>query len=340
MTFPTDRQRLAGQLKLGSDLLYLTRQDVENLGLTREAVLELTRQALVEHGHRRYEMPAKIGVHPHDNVFYHAMPAYLPGPGIVGMKWIECYPDNPRDFGLPQTTGLLVLNDVDTGVPLAVMDSAWLTAMRTPAVTVLAAAALHPDATTFGMFGCGVQGIEHVRYATSAMPHLETVHVYDTNEAAADALIAELRPELGVRIVKGESPEAVVKSAQVLSSATVILRRPLAVVKDEWVSAGQTILPCDLNTFWDPRTARRADKYIVDSVEEHELFASMGYFPDGLPEVVAETGEVLAGVKPGRESTDEIIVNSNIGMAVCDIAVGHALMQRALEQGVGMRLPL
>ncbi|MEX2974269.1 ornithine cyclodeaminase family protein [Streptomyces sp. C184] len=340
MTFPTERQRIADRLKLGSELLYLSRQDVEDLQLTRDAILELTRQALVEHGHRRYEMPAKIGVHPYDNVFYHAMPAYLPGPGIVGAKWIECYPDNPRTFGLPQTTGLLVLNEVESGVPLAVMDSAWLTAMRTPAVTVLAAAALHPGATTFGMFGCGVQGREHVRYAALAMPGLETVYVHDTHEAAADALITQLQPELGLRIVKGESAEAVTKSAEVLSSATVILREPLAVVKDEWITAGQTILPCDLNTFWDPRTSRRADKYLVDSVEEHELFASMGYFPDGLPEVVAETGEVLAGVKPGRENADEIIVNSNIGMAVCDIAVGNALMHRALERGVGLRLPL
>ncbi|MFE5326818.1 ornithine cyclodeaminase family protein [Embleya sp. NPDC056575] len=340
MTLSTDRERVASRLRIGSELLYLSRQDVEHLHLTRDAILELTRQALVEHGLRRYEMPAKVGVHPYDDVFYHAMPAYLPGPGIVGMKWIECYPGNPRTFDLPQTTGLLVLNDVDSGVPLAVMDSAWLTAMRTPAVTVLAAAALHPDATTFAMFGCGVQGIEHVRYAALAMPRLETVHVYDTNEAAADALIAKLRPDLDLRIVKGESPEAVTKSAQVLSSATVILRQPLAVVKDEWVSAGQTILPCDLNTFWDPRTAHRADKYIVDSIEEHELFASTGYFPDGLPEVAAEIGEVLAGVKPGREHSDEIIVDSNIGMAVCDIAVGHAIMHRALEHGVGVRLPL
>lgn len=340
MTLAADRESVAGELKTGSELLYLSRQDVEQLGITRDDVLELTRQALVEHGHQRYEMPAKIGVHPYDNVFYHAMPAYLPGPGIVGMKWIECYPDNPRRFGLPQTTGLLVLNDVESGVPLAVMDSAWLTAMRTPAVTVLAAAALHPGATTFGMFGCGVQGKEHVRYAARAMPGLRTVYVYDTKAAAADELIAEVQPEVDLRIVKGESAEAVTKSAEVLSSATVILREPLAVVKDEWVAAGQTILPCDLNTFWDPRTTHRADKYLVDSVEEHELFASMGYFPDGLPKVTAETGEVLAGVKPGRENADEIIVNSNIGMAVCDVAVGHAILDRALKRGIGVRLPI
>lgn len=111
----------------------------------------------------------------------------------------------------------------------------------------------------------------------------------------------------------------------------------LAVVKDEWVGAGQTILPCDLNTFWDPRTTKRADKFIVDRIDEHELFAEMGYFPDGLPTIVAETGEVLADVVAGRENPDQLIVNSNIGMAVCDVVVGKAIYDRALAQNAGTR---
>ncbi|MET0996727.1 MAG: hypothetical protein ABWY20_22865, partial [Mycobacterium sp.] len=114
----------------------------------------------------------------------------------------------------------------------------------------------------------------------------------------------------------------------------------LAVVKDEWVGAGQTILPCDLNTFWHPRTTKRADKFIVDSIDEHELFAEMGYFPDGLPTIVAETGEVLADVVAGRENPDQLIVNSNIGMAVCDVVVGKAIYDRALAQNAGTTLGL
>lgn len=111
-------------------------------------------------------------------------------------------------------------------------------------------------------------------------------------------------------------------------------------VKDEWLSPGQTILPADLNTFWDPITQRRADKYIVDSKEEHQLFAGMGYFPDGLPKVCCETGEVLAGVAKGRESKDELIVCSNIGMSVCDVVVAREIFNRALDKGVGIKLPL
>ncbi|TSB21330.1 ornithine cyclodeaminase family protein [Streptomyces benahoarensis] len=327
-------------LELGKDVLYLTKQDVLDLAITRSEILDITRETLVEHGNHRYEMPAKIGVHPYTEVFYHAMPAYVPGMNAVGCKWIECYPNNPQKFGIPQTTGLMVINDVESGVPVAIMDSTWVTAMRTPAVTVLAAAKLHPGAESFGMFGCGVQGKEHVRYAAEALPGLKTLYVYDNREAAADALIDELQDHVPFTLVKGESPEAVTKSAEVLSSATVILKEPLSVVKDEWVGAGQTILPCDLNTFWDPRIAQRADKYIVDSIEEHELFAGMGYFPDGLPAISAETGEVIADVKPGRESSDQLIVNSNIGMAVCDVTVGRAIFDRAVAKQAGTRLAL
>ncbi|AOT03426.1 ornithine cyclodeaminase family protein [Arthrobacter sp. U41] len=340
MTTTTELDARTPGLNLGSDVLYLSKQNVLDLAISRAEIIGYTRDALVEHGHQRYEMPAKIGVHPYPEVFFHAMPAYVPGKNAVGCKWIECYPNNPAKFGLPQTTGLMVINDVESGVPVAIMDSTWVTAMRTPAVTVLAAAKLHPGAETFGMFGCGVQGKEHVRYAAEALPDLKTVYVYDNREAAADALIAELQGQVPFTLVKGESIEAVVKSSEVLSSATVILKEPLAAVKDKWVSAGQTILPCDLNTFWDPKTTKRADKYIVDSIEEHELFANMGYFPGGLPTIVAEIGEVIADVKLGRENSDQLIVNSNIGMAVCDVVVGRAIYDRAIAQRIGTTLAL
>ena len=71
-----------------------------------------------------------------------------------------------------------------------------------------------------------------------------------------------------------------------------------------------------------------ADKYIVDSIDEHELFDSMGYFPDGLPEIYCETGEVIAGLKKGRESKDQLIVNSNIGIAVADVVMAREIFNR------------
>ena len=339
MDHEMDRRWISGKLDIGKELLYLTRDEVIETGLTEGDILGLTRDALVFHGKKEYEMPAKVGVHPFKEVFFHAMPAYVPGKKAVGMKWIECYPFNPERYSLPQTTGLLVINDVSSGCPMALMDATWITAMRTPAVTVLAAGALHPVAETFGMFGCGVQGIEHCRYVVHTLKDLKKIYIYDIREEAMDRLIQEVQPRIDVEIVKGKSPEEVTKSCEVLSSATIILLDPLAVVKDGWVSEGQTLLPCDLNTFFDPITSKRADKYIVDSADEHRLFADMGYFPDGLPEITCETGEVVAGEAKGRETRDQLIVCSNIGMAVCDVVVGREVFNRALERGMGRKLP-
>ena len=340
MNQPSERERISDKLDIGREMLYLTRDEVISTGLGVEEILYLTEQALLAHGTKEYEMPAKIGVHPFKEVFYHAMPAYVPGRQAVGLKWIECYPGNPAKYKLPQTTGLLIINDVLTGCPMALMDATWVTAMRTPAVTALAAASLHPEAKSFAMFGCGVQGIEHCLFVPKTLKSLEKIYIYDTSEAAMENLLETVQPRLDQEIIRCADPETATKAAEVLCSATIILLEPLAVVKDQWVSPGQTILPCDLNTFWDPLTAQRADKYIVDSAEEHRLFADMGYFPDGLPEISCETGEVLAGTSKGRESADELIVCSNIGMAVCDVVVGKEIFMRALEAGIGRKLAL
>ncbi len=335
-----DRDWVSRKINIGKEIWYLTLDEVLATGLTEGDVLALANDALIAHGKKEYEMPAKVGVHPFAEVFYHAMPAYVPSKLACGMKWVECYPNNPAQFNLPQTTGLIVLNDLLSGCPIAIMDATWVTAVRTPAVTVLAAGALHPDAETFGMFGSGVQGIEHCKYIVHTLKNLKKIYINDINPAAMDDLIQKVQPEIEVEIIKSDEPRELMEKCEVLSSATIIVQETLSAVKYEWVSPGQTILPCDLNTFWDPKIPQKADKYIVDSKDEHELFASVGYFPDGLPEITCETGEVLAGVEKGRESDEELIVCSNIGMSVCDVVIAKEIFNRALVDNIGRKLPL
>lgn len=340
MNHREDYLKTKEKLNIGKEIIYLNKEEVIGIGLDMDDILRLTKEALIAHGNKETEMPAKIGVHPYKEVFYHAMPAYVPSKNAVGNKWVESYPFNPKRFDLPQTSGLLIINDVSTGYPVAVMDAIWITAQRTPAVTTLSALALHSDAKTFGMFGAGVQGTEHVKYMSHALQNLEEIYIYDTNEAAMDKLIHEVQPTISPKIIKSSSVEAVVKSCELLSSATLIVQEPMKVVKHEWISKGQTILPCDLNTFWDPAITHTADKYFVDSIDEHELFEEMGYFPDGLPKIAGETGEILNGSIEGRSNKDEIIVCSNIGMAVCDVVVGKEIFNQALVKDVGTKLKL
>ena len=188
----SDREWLSQRFHLGKEILYLSLEDCLKVGITLEEIIQITQEALIAHGTKNYEMPAKIGIHPLPEAFFHAMPAYLPLKHACGLKWVECFPRNFERFNLPQTSGLLILNDEFSGWPLAIMDATWITAMRTPAVTALAAQALHPQAQTFGMLGCGVQGRGHVEFIPHTLKELKKIYIYDIRPEAMDQLIADL----------------------------------------------------------------------------------------------------------------------------------------------------
>ncbi|HDI00012.1 MAG TPA: ornithine cyclodeaminase family protein, partial [Firmicutes bacterium] len=105
---------------MSQELLYLSRSDVEAVALSMGRVIELLEKAFFEKGMGRVEMPPKPGVHPRPDAFIHAMPAYIPAMEAVGIKWVSGYPENSKR-GLPYISGLLVLNDPETGLPTCVM---------------------------------------------------------------------------------------------------------------------------------------------------------------------------------------------------------------------------
>jgi ornithine cyclodeaminase/alanine dehydrogenase-like protein (mu-crystallin family) len=155
-----------------------------------------------------------------------------------------------------------------------------------------------------------------------------------------DKLIEDIQPMVDAEIVKAKSYEEIAKNCEVIASATVITEKPEPKIKDEWITKGQTIIMCDCHSLYEDATMKRADKYLLDSIEQHELLIGYGYYPMGLPEVYGEIGEVAAGIKKGRESKKELIVSNNVGMAVEDIMVARAIFDKALEKGVGTILPL
>ncbi len=152
-------------------LLYLSKEDVIAAGVSMAEIIDLLEIAFKEKGKNQTEMPPKPGVHPGggDN-FIHAMPAYIPAMKAAGIKWVGGFPNNLK-LGLPYITGLLILNDAETGLPVAVMDCVWLTGMRTGAATALSARYLaRPDSKTLGILGCGVQGRTHLEALKELFP--------------------------------------------------------------------------------------------------------------------------------------------------------------------------
>lgn len=329
-------------VRIGEEILYLTEQDVNDIGMTTDEIYKATEQSMIDYSRKLTEMPAKIGLHPMPDSLMHAMPAYLPNQAACGIKWGANFPTNKRLYpDVTPTNGQMILNDVLTGQPLAIMDGNFITKKRTPATALVSIKASKKlDVSTFGMIGSGIQGKETVEVIEYMLKKLDKIYIYDMFEESMDALIARCQPKVNAKIVKAKSFEEVIKSCETIVSAIPIAHTPNPPVKNEWVSAGQTLVCQDCHTVYEDSVYKRADKYYVDSIEQHELLSGYGYYPHGLPAITGETGAAAAGDVPTRTSDDELVIFNNVGMAVEDIMCAKTIFERALEKGIGVKLPL
>jgi len=175
-------------------MLYLSKRDVEEVNLPMEEIIEALDEAFTEKGLGKIEMPPKPGIHTMPDAFIHTMPAYIPSLGPAGIKWVSGYPENYKR-NLPYITGLLILNDPETGIPISVMDCIWITAMRTGAATAVAAKYMaNMDSSTVGILGCGVQGRTNLNALKIMMPELKDVRAYDISQDAVKLVSIWTRP--------------------------------------------------------------------------------------------------------------------------------------------------
>lgn len=291
-----------------------------------------------EKGEGRVEMPPKIGVHTMPDAFIHAMPASILAHKAVGMKWVGGYPANSQ-FGLPYITGLLILNDSETGVPIALMDCIWITAQRTGAATAVAAKYLaRPDSTTVGILGCGVQGRSNLEALKTVFP-LKKLFAYDTHSDRAARYAREMTKQFEIEAVPVANPKQAVVDSDIVVTAGPILRKPHATIQPGWLAKGAFASLVDFDSYWHPAALDEADKFTTDDVPQLHHYRDIGYFQN-IPPIHADLGELVTARKPGRESSDERTIACNLGLALDDIAVAPLIYARALEMRIGTWLPL
>ncbi len=324
---------------MSSQLLYLSRAEVERLALPSKEVIEAVATALVEKGEGEAEMPPKPGIHTAPDGFLHAMPAYLPSIQAAGLKWVGGNPENPAN-GVPYITGLLILNDPATSLPLTIMDATWITAMRTAAATAFAARHLaRRDSRTLAILGCGVQGRSHAVVVPEEMASLDRIVAYDIQEANARSFQEEMRQRTAIEIELAPSAEQAVRAADIIVTGGPILKHPQPILAFEWLSPGDFVCTLDFDSYVRPETFQRADKLACDDTPQLRYYRELGFFQQ-VPDPYADLGELATGKKSGRESDAEVILCTNLGLAVEDMAVGQRLYQKALRESVGTWLPL
>jgi len=324
---------------IGKDkVLYLSRKDVEAVDISMTDIIKALDSMFAEKGQGKVEMPPKPGIHTRPDAFIHAMPAYIPSLGSAGMKWVSGYPGNQAK-ALPYISGLLILNDPDTGIPISVMDCTWITAKRTGAATAVAAKYLaRKDCSSVGIIACGVQGRSNLE-ALSCLFKIEAVKAFDVLPEVAKSYAAEMSSKLGLRIDAVDSPEKAVRGLDVVVTSGPILKHPKPAIKAGWLAKGAFASPVDFDSYWQGPALAEVDKLSTDDKAQMAYYRETGYFQK-TPEPYADLGEIAAGRKPGRQSSDERTMSINLGLALDDMATAILVYKKAVKMGIGAELPL
>ena len=275
--------------------------------------------------------------------FFGVMPGYLQDPRGLGAKIITIFPDNAK-LGLASHVGLVLLFDTQTGFPLAVMDAAEITAIRTAAASAVATRALaRRDASHLAILGTGEQAATHLE-SISEVRSLRTVRLWGRSIEKATRFAAEHGPRLSLTIEVSKTAEEAVKGADIICTVTA---SPEPVLNGVWLARGahvNLVGSSRLNSreadddvvagsrfFVDSRTSARAEagelKHAIDA----------GLVSDS--HILGEIGEVLSGKVVGRTGNHDITVYKSLGVAAQDLAAAHVIYDRAMHDGIGTVVP-
>ena len=287
-----------------------------------ERALEAVRQAFVAYARGEWTMPPKVYVPAYPAGDFRAMPAL--GGGYALLKWVTSFPGNPA-LALPTVMGLVVLSDASTGAPVAVLDAAAVTALRTGAAAVLAAETVgREDAGTASVVGAGVNGRAAAR---TFLARGRAVALYDVARDRAAAAAAELgcdvapsvESALGADLVVTVTPghEIVLAEGTLRAGQHVSLMGADGPGKSEIAVA--ELLRCRI--FCDDWEQASHNGELVHAVEHGVLDRR----------AVTDLGAVLAGAAEGRASAEDITAFDSTGLAIQDLAIALAALDRADE---------
>ena len=256
-------------------------------------------------------------------------PGYLPEQGYVGVKIVSGYHANVRQ-NLPTILGAILLSDARNGMPLAVLDGTYITAVRTGAAGGVAAKHLaRRESKAVGVVGAGTQGRMQMLALKGLFP-MEEVRVFDVDPGRLSAYVTEMSAELGLGVTAVPSPETAVRGADIVVTVTPS-REPY--LRDAWIQDGAHINAIGADALGkqelDSATYRRA-KLVTD---DRKVAVEKGLFAAG--DIYAELGEVIVGTKKGRDSASELTLFDSTGVGIQDVAVAGLVYERAKRLGLG-----
>jgi alanine dehydrogenase len=325
-------------------LTYLNNVDVAELALTDTEILDAVSAGLRAQGECRTVLEPRVHLEadPAFRGHFNVLRGYVAPLGLAGVKIVGDYLDNWQK-GLPSEMAVLNLFDPATGMPRAILAATAITEMRTGAVTALGARELaRPDARVLGHIGARGTAYWNVRLL-DALFELDEIRVHSRRPESRDAFAARLRRDLGTRVVVTDDWKSCVVGADIVVEATR-LAAPEPLLRTEWIDKGALVVPYGTMSAVELSLTDIMDKVVVDDWGQCRTgkFGSLrAHVETGrLTEdtLYAELGQIIAGRRPGRERAEETNLFWHRGLALSDIALGHALLVKAEREGRGQQL--
>jgi len=262
----------------------------------------------------------------------------------IGTKIVTFYKHNLSQYGIPALSGVVVLNDLNNGTLLAILDGTYITATRTGAAGAVAAKYLaRKDSQKAAIIGTGAQGRSQLAALTEVFD-ISEVKAYDTISESAARYVREMSERYKIKIIQTQSAEEAVTGADIIVTVTPSTK---PIVMDQWCQGGVHINAIGADApgkqELDPSILTHA-KVVVDNLaqclERGEIQTAIRTGKLKKEDVYAELSDIVLGRKPGRVNTEEITVFDATGMSVQDITTAHAVFHLAKKKGIGTTVSL
>lgn len=325
-------------------LHYLNHADVQKLAMSDAEIVDAVEAGLRAQGLRQVTIEPRMHLVPEKDYpgHFNVLRGYIRPLEMAGVKVVGDFYRN-YEQGLPSELALLNLFDPRTGVPLAVIDASDITDMRTGAVTAIGARHLaRKNSKVLGHIGARGTSYWNVRLLHSIFG-FEEIRVHSRRPESREAFAAKLQQDLGVQILVTDDWESCVRGADIVVEASR-LEQPAPMLKTEWIKRGALVIPYGTMSAVELSLTDIMDKMVMDDwgqARSGPFGALRAHVDSGrLSEATlhAELGQIVAGLKPGRESDDETILFWHRGLSLSDIALGAAMLAKARAMGLGQRL--
>jgi alanine dehydrogenase len=326
-------------------ITYLNGLDIAELAIQDGEILDAVEAGLAAQGRGETVIEPRVHLVPNPEFHGHfnVLRGYIGGQiNYAGVKIVGDYVDNYKQ-GLPSEIGMLALFDPTTGIPRALMDATSLTDMRTGAVTAIGAKYLaRKGSKVLAHIGARGTAYWNVRLLDRFFD-FDEIRVHSRREDSREAFAQRLSHDLGKPVRAIDNWEDTVKGADIVVEASR-LTEPTPLLKTEWIKPGALVVPYGTMSAVELSLTDIMSKLVVDDwgqCKAGQFGALRAHVEAGrLSErtLHAEMGQIVAGLKAGRERDDETILFWHRGLSLSDIALGHAMLEKAARLGFGQRL--